>query len=59
MAFSVKQIIFANYLLEQIGFSNSQIMENYLNSLEVVYGKYYQDWKTSTNKNATPVIIMY
>lgn len=51
MALSEKQKIFAEYLLNKIGFNDSQLIDNYLNKLESIYGKYYKEWREETYKS--------
>ena len=46
MAFSEKQDIFANYLLEKIGFKDSVLIQNYKRKLESVHGRYHQEHRT-------------
>lgn len=51
MAFSKKQNLFINYLLNKIGFKQEQLINKYKMKLEAIYGKYYQEWRTQTYKN--------
>jgi len=51
MAFSKRQNIFVEYLLKKLGFNDSQLINDYLNKLESIYGKYYKEWRQQTNKS--------
>ncbi len=51
MTLSNRQYIFANFLLQRIGFNNSELISDYLNKLESIYGKYYWELKEGTYKN--------
>ncbi|WP_299064802.1 PD-(D/E)XK nuclease family protein [uncultured Polaribacter sp.] len=45
MAFSEKQNLFLDYLLEKVGFQKEDLIFNYKTKLESVYGKYHKEWK--------------
>lgn len=51
MAFSEKQNLFINYLLNKIGFKNEELILKYKDKLEDIYGKFYKDWRTETYKS--------
>ena len=48
MAFSKKQNLFLDYLLEKIGFQKEVLIFKYKAKLESIYGKYYKEWRTVT-----------
>jgi len=49
MEFTDKQLIFAKYLLNRIGFSNDVLINQYLNKLEAVHGR-IRNYKFSNSK---------
>lgn len=54
MTLSRKQFIFANYLLKKIGFSDPELISDYLNNIESIYGKHNRELITGTHKNGRP-----
>ena len=48
MAFSKRQTLFLDYLLEKIGFQDKVLMHKYKSKLESTYGKYHKEWRTVT-----------
>jgi len=48
MAFSERQTLFLDYLLEKIGFQDKVLMDKYKSKLESIYGKYDKIWETYT-----------
>ena len=49
MAFSEKQNLFIDYLLERIGFKEDTLISNYKTKIELVYGRYHKESKTVTH----------
>ena len=59
MAFSKKQNIFLDYLLEKIGFKKKDLISKYKDKLESVYGKYYEDTATITYGGGRTILKNY
>lgn len=47
MAFSKKQGLFIDYLLQKIGFKQNSLIDAYKKKLEAIYGKFYKDCRTT------------
>jgi hypothetical protein len=51
--FSEKQYLFATYLLKKIGFIDVDLINKYLNKLEIVNGRFYMEYSTKRWPNGT------